>query len=307
MSGASPLVALFGEALADVFPDRSVPGGAPFNVARHLGLFGVQPLLITRIGEDALGAALLQEMTRLELDVSGFQRDPELPTGQVRVVLENGGHRFDILPDQAYDRVCADATRDILARHTPRIGYFGTLAQRSPASRRAAQAFVESVACPLFLDINLRPPWIDRDSLGASLAAADIVKLNDEELAAVAALFGLRETDGHALSARLMQAFELDQVLVTCGAEGSWLQQRDGAVLRAPAPPQALQIVDTVGAGDAYAAVFLIGSLMGWEPMVTLQRAGDYAAAICTVRGAVPPDRAFVERFSQAWSSTAAQ
>jgi fructokinase len=222
------------------------------------------------------------------------------------VVLENGGHRFDILPDQAYDRVCADTTRDILAHHTPRIAYFGTLAQRSPGSRQAAQAFMQSVDCPLFLDINLRPPWIDRDSLAASLAAADIVKLNDAELAAVAALFGFRETVALEQAARLMQVYGPRQVLVTCGAEGSWLLREGGVVIRAPVPAQAAEIVDTVGAGDAYAAVFLLGTLMGWEPAVTLQRAGDYAAAICTVRGAAPPDRAFVDRFSQAWTSIAA-
>lgn len=264
MSSASPLVALFGEVLADVFPGRSVLGGAPFNVARHLRLFGLHPLLISRIGEDALGEQLLQEMARLGLDASGFQHDPHYPTGQVRVVLENDGHRFDILPDQAYDQLCADTTRHTLAQHTPRIAYFGTLAQRSPRSKQAAQTFLQSVDCPLFLDINLRPPWVDRDILTHSLAAADIVKLNDEELTSVAGLFGFAEASPFDQAARLAQQFELRQVLVTCGAAGSWMLDESGTLLRAGSPAQKPQVVDTVGAGDAYAAVFLLGTLRGW-------------------------------------------
>ena len=306
MSGRSPCVALFGEVLADVFPDRSVLGGAPFNVARHLKLFGVEPLLISRIGEDALGESLLEDMAGLGIDASGCQRDSCYPTGQVRVVMDQDSHRFDILPDQAYDQICADTTRAALARHAPQIAYFGTLAQRSPRSREAAQAFVQSVDCPLFLDVNLRPPWIDRDSLAGSLAAADIVKLNDEELATVATLFGFDEESPFEQGARLMRQHGLRQLLVTCGANGSWMLQEGGALLRPPPPAKSPRVVDTVGAGDAYAAVFLLGSLLGWAPEILMQRAGDYAAAQCEIRGAAPPEQAVVDRFSRAWQQTAA-
>ena len=94
-------VVLFGEVLADVFPDRSVLGGAPFNVARHLQAFGLLPLLITRVGDDQLGRELVATMTRLGMTVEGVQQDPLHPTGQVIVHIEEGSHRFEIPPDQA--------------------------------------------------------------------------------------------------------------------------------------------------------------------------------------------------------------
>lgn len=295
-------VALFGEVLADVFPDQSVLGGAPFNVARHLQAFGLRPLLISRIGHDALRDELLAEMACLGMELGGIQCDAERPTGQVQVVLENGGHRFDILPNQAYDHICAEATRQAIAAATPQLAYFGTLAQRSATSRRAALRFVEECNCPLFLDINLRAPWYDAATIAKSLLAADIVKLNEEELASVAGLFGLGNLSPHAQAMELQQRFALKQVLVTCGAAGSWLLDDNRKIVTA-APAESCQpVVDTVGAGDAFAAVFMWGLLQRWDAPTSLQRAGEYAAAICRVRGAAPPSADFFLPFKQAWA-----
>ncbi len=288
-SPTAETVAIFGEVLADIFPEHSVLGGAPFNVARHLRTFGLRPIMISRTGGDALRDELLHEMTRMEMEIGGIQCDTAHPTGQVRVVLENGGHRFDILPDQAYDHICATSTREVLAANPPQLAYFGTLAQRSAASRQAATQFVAACACPVILDINLRAPWYDATTIADSLAAADIVKLNDEELAVVAQLLGLPGSTPEAQAAAMQQRFGLQQVLVTCGALGSWLLDDKQQVLRAIPVESHEPVVDTVGAGDAFAAVFIYGLLRGWEMPSTLQRASEYAAAICRLRGAAPP------------------
>ncbi len=283
----TPLVAIFGEVLADVFPDQSVLGGAPFNVARHLQAFGLAPLMISRVGSDALGDALLQEMRQRGMATAGMQRDAVYPTGQVRVLLENGGHRFDILPDQAYDAISAEAVTRVLAKARPQLAYFGTLALRGPVSRQAALAFLQDCWCPVFLDINLRAPWFDVETIDAALHAADLVKLNNEELAVVGELLGVGGLTPEAQALALQQRFGLRQIVVTCGAAGSWLLDEQQQVV-CVAPAEAMQVVDTVGAGDAYAAVFLQGLLAGWDAPTTLQRAGDYAAAQCRVRGAAP-------------------
>jgi fructokinase len=282
------LVAVFGEILADVFPERSVPGGAPFNVARHLQVFGLRPLVISRIGNDALGAELLEEMVRLGMETAALQRDDRYPTGQVRVVLENGGHRFEILPDQAYDFIQPEPMSACLRAMPPQLAYFGTLAQRCAESRRAAQAFLRECQCPLFLDVNLRAPWYDLDTIAASLAAAHTVKLNDEELALVAAMFGWSALDEIEQARALQRTFDLEQVLATCGEKGCWLLDAQQRLHRAQPVPDTRPLVDTVGAGDAFAAVFLQGWLSGWTLQTTLQRACDYASAQCRVRGAAP-------------------
>lgn len=294
-------VALFGEVLADVFPDRAVLGGAPFNVARHLQGFGMSPLMVSRVGGDALGRSLLTEMVRLGMPTHGIQEDPLHPTGQVQVVMDGTAHRFEILPNQAYDHVCPETTASLMATSQASLVYFGTLAQRGSLSRMALQRFLQSQRGLVFLDINLRPPWFDRDILASSLAAADIVKLNDQELATVSAMFRLAGESPEQQAASLLSQFGLRQVLVTCGGEGSWWL--DGAqLLRAGPARSTTPIIDTVGAGDAYAAVFITGLLHGWDPAVTLYRASEYAAAICRVRGAVPETGDLQAACCRAWA-----
>ena len=288
-SGPAPVVAIFGEVLADVFPDQNVLGGAPFNVARHLQAFGLHPLMISRTGTDALGDALLQEMVQRGMDVSGMQRDVAHPTGQVKVVLEEGGHRFDILPDQAYDYIDAEVISQLVTAFPPRLAYFGTLALRGADARNAAMGLLRDCQCLVFLDINLRVPWYDEAMIVASLQHADMVKLNDDELAVVAAMLGFEKLNAEAQAVALQQRFALRQVLVTCGAAGSWVLDEKQRVFKVASAEVGLTVVDTIGAGDAYAAVFIQGLLNGWDMQTVLHRASAYAAAQCQVRGAVPP------------------
>lgn len=294
-------VALFGEVLADLFPDERILGGAPFNVARHLRAFGLRPLLISRTGRDALGDTLLREMAHLDMDISGMQSDPEHPTGQVQVILDHGSHRFEILPNQAYDHLCARRTCEALTVAKPALAYFGTLAQRHAVSRAAARRFLEDCACPIFLDINLRAPWYDAEIIAESLTAADIVKLNEDELTVVADLFGFGGLPSERQAAELLQRFGLSQVIVTCGAAGCWLLGGNQHLLKAGPADPGKTIIDTVGAGDAFSAVFILGLLRAWDAPVTLLRASEYATAICGIRGAAPASPTFGQRFMQAW------
>lgn len=286
-------IAIFGEVLADIFPDQRVLGGAPFNVARHLQAFGLRPVLISRTGQDELRNKLLSEMTRLGMAISGIQCDKNHSTGQVQVVLQNNGHRFDILSDQAYDHVCADTAQQTLADFPPHLAYLGTLALRSATSRAAARRFLQHCRCPVFLDINLRAPWYTASTIELALEAADFVKLNDTELASVAELLGLGGLASQDQAIALQQRFGLRQVLVTCGEHGSWLLDEDQRTWRAKPVELAEPVVDTVGAGDAYAAVFMLGLLRHWDTATTMQRASKVAAALCRVRGAAAPSAGF--------------
>ena len=189
-------ILLFGELLVDRFPDREVPGGAPFNVAHHLqGLAGTQgptPILISRIGKDPLGKRLLAACEAAGLATTGIQRDALHPSGRVEVVFDaiGGPHRFVIPPDQAWDYIHADTARKLALMYRTRRLYFGTLAQRA-ASRRALQRLLRHSRISGFLDVNLRDPWIDVDVLRWSLTHAATVKLNEEELDYLGTLFEL--------------------------------------------------------------------------------------------------------------------
>lgn len=300
-AGQNVTVVLFGEVLADVFPDRTVLGGAPFNVARHLKAFGLNPVLISRLGDDALRDEVLRVMTQNGMETQGIQFDKHHPTGRVQVHIEDGKHRFEILPLQAYDFIHPAVVRMSSLSADPALVYFGTLAQRQEISERALRALVRSTAAAKFLDINLRAPWYDERTLRQSLEYADIAKLNAEELGVVAEMFGLPEGDPKAQARELIGRFGLERVMVTCGEGGAWQIDRDGEAVEAGAEYPATSMVDTVGAGDGFSAVTILGTLRGWPAVMALRRANAFAAAICGIRGAVPDHADFYTPFIEEW------
>ncbi len=294
-------VVLFGEVLADIFPERSVLGGAPFNVARHLKAFGRNPVLLSRVGNDDPGRNVLGTMAQNGMETGGIQLDRHHPTGQVKVHLESGSHRFEILPEQAYDFIHPAVARMVRLPLDPALVYYGTLAQRHEVSRRALLTLLRSTDAAKFLDVNLRAPWYDEKTLRSALQYANIVKLNAEELAVLAEIFALPCSEPQDRVVELMRQFDLEQVVVTCGAEGAWQMSHAGKVVEAVEGNRGATVVDTVGAGDGFAAVYILGALRHWPMENTLARANAFAAAICAIRGAVPDHASFYQPFTEEW------
>lgn len=294
-------VVLFGEVLIDIFPDRMLLGGAPFNVARHLCGFGLHPVLISRTGNDELGDHILNAMLEWGMDIVGIQSDPLHPTGQVAVHVNNGGHQFEILDDQAYDFIHPGITHMVELSAHPKLLYFGTLSQRHKVSRSALSALLRSASIPRLLDLNLRAPWYNTRILNRSLERADIVKMNSEEFATLTGMLRLPGSNARLQAAELIKRFELDRVLVTCGKDGAWLLDKDGMQAEGRGNASDSEVVDTVGAGDAYAAVFMAGMLLGWPTYLALVRASEFSAAICQIRGATPETKDFYRPFLHAW------
>lgn len=299
MAVARQAVLLFGEILVDRFPEGEVLGGAPFNVARHLAAFGCNPVLITRIGQDNAGSRILRALESAQLPSHGVQLDSTHPTGAVEVKFDSQGHRFDILPDQAYDHIHPRLSRIAALAANPRLLYFGTLAQRAH-SHRALRHVLRAIHGRRFFDVNLRDPWIYPDRLEWLLQHADIVKANDTELEAMNPLLGLQSASTHAQAESLLKRYGLQGILVTSGAKGaSWLDNA-GQFVELESDPVP-NIRDTVGAGDAFSAVFIVGLLHEWEIPITLRRAHRFAAAICQIRGAIPEKSEFYKPFLDEW------
>jgi fructokinase len=294
-------VVLFGEVLADIFADRTVLGGAPFNVARHLKAFGQNPVLITRLGHDALADEVLDVMSENEMETLGVQCGNNYPTGRVQVHMKDGAHSFEILPSQAYDFIHPAVVRMTALSVNPKLVYFGTLAQRNEISRRALKSLLRSTSAAKFLDINLRAPWFDEKILKQSLQYADTVKLNAEELAILAEMFGLPGSEPQGQAKELMSRFGLEKVVVTCGQEGAWQLNRKGNKVEAGLKDRIISLMDTVGAGDGFAAVCILGELLRWPAAQTLERANAFASAICEIRGAIPDHADFYKPFTHEW------
>lgn len=284
---------IFGEVLFDRFPDGHVVlGGAPFNVAWHLQAFGHSPTLISRVGDDPLGRSIRSAMRAWGLSTSGLQLDSGHQTGTVEVRFNNGEPMYDIVFDRAYDHIDSNE----LPPGAPALLYHGTLALRGPRSHRALEVLKTRHEAPIFVDVNLRPPWWDQEKTHAVLAAATWVKLNADELELLTEAGEKLEANALALVHR----HSLDLLIVTRGERGAMVMNMDGE-MSVVAPPPVERVVDTVGAGDAFSSAFVLGLMQNWPLELTVNRAQDFAIAVVGVRGATVQDKDFYRPFIEQW------
>lgn len=294
----------------DQLPSGPAVGGAPLNVTCHLAAFGHAALLVTRIGQDLAGERVLGFMAERGLSLRGVQRDDSLPTGRVLVELREGQPAFEILPDVAFDAIDPAAAEAAARNPAPALVYFGTLAQRRARSRKALRRVLRTSGGIRFLDVNLRRPWFDARVLTSSLRGADVLKLNEGELEALSAGFGPRRRGNPVAAAgALLSRYEIGAAFVTRGEKGAFFARRCESgfqVEEVNGVALGPEIVDTVGAGDGFAAVAILGTLRGWHPALTLVRADSFARALCCLSGAVPAAPAFYDGFRNDWGLAAA-
>jgi fructokinase len=291
---------IYGEVLFDIFPGgKKVLGGAPFNVAWHLQGFGLEPLFISRIGEDAEGDSVVDAMRQWGMDDGGLQHDALHPTGGVEISMQGTDHQFDIRPQQAYDHIDFEALEHAVDGEALSLIYQGSLIVRDPVSRGTLQRLIAVTHLPVFVDINLREPWWDAGTVEDVLRSARWAKLNDEELNTVVAASTKTDDALEQAAREALSRFELDAIIVTRGAEGALIATAEETVRGRP--PPVTDLVDTVGAGDAFCAVTLLGLHEGWTASQTLTRALAFASAVCEQRGATSLDRQLYERTMAAW------
>jgi fructokinase len=286
-------IAIFGEVLFDCFPTgEQVLGGAPFNVAWHLQAFGRSPLFISRVGRDREGAAIAQSMGRWGMQSTYLQRDDPHPTGRVMITLEAGEPSYDIVTDVAYDFIDVTGVAEV---HATTL-YHGSLGLRNPIAREALNRRKANHPQRIFMDVNLRDPWWQREAVLHWVAEANWVKLNEDELRLLDSVNDNLSTAAAAFRAR----YNLDGLVVTLGERGVLAVAADGRSYQIK-PETGLKLVDTVGAGDALTSVLILGLELDWPLQLTLERAQRFASAIVELRGAVVDDPAFYQSYNEAW------
>ncbi|WDP92567.1 MAG: hypothetical protein HUN04_23725 [Desulfobacter sp.] len=296
-TGEDSMVLVIGEILYDLFPTYRRMGGAPFNFAFHLKQLGVDTRFVSRVGRDELGDDILAFVAAHGFDPDDIQVDDRRPTGRVEVAMaQDGSHNFSILENMAYDRIETTGRLAALFRSGPRAAYFGTLVQRTARSRETVKAMISALPAHTlkFCDINLRPRCWTRSVVDESMAAADILKLSHEELDILVPDKG---TPMEERAAALLGPPGPGRVMVTMGSRGSFWATARGI---AQAPEQGnikIKIADTVGAGDAYAAMAAAALLSGIEDQRAMAMAHEFASGICTIKGALPPDPEFYTPF----------
>ncbi|HZP17201.1 MAG TPA: carbohydrate kinase [Terriglobales bacterium] len=283
-----PTVVGLGEILWDLLPSGRQLGGAPANVAYCAHLLGNRAVVASRVGDDEPGNEIRRRLRLAGIGDQFLQADPEHPTGTVPVQVDAAGvPQFQIAFPAAWDFFeCSEDWR-ALARSADAV-CFGSLAQRSPASREAILKFLDSTrpeALRVF-DVNLRQTYFSADVLAGSLQRANVVKLNHEEAGTVAGLLQMSGDDEPSFCRGLIQRFNLRLVCVTRGANGSLLVTRASMDEQ---PGFRIQVKDTVGAGDAFTAGLIHELLRGGSLPSVHRLASRMGAWVASCEGAMPP------------------
>jgi len=280
-----PNPTIFGEVLFDCFPDGAKAlGGAPFNVAWHLHAFGDSPQLVTRIGEDAPGKEIVQSMQNWGMQTSHIQYDPDHPTGRVDVSIVENEPSYQIVENCAYDFI-APLKNEL---NSNGILYHGTLALRNNASRNTLLSLIQSTNGSIFLDVNLRPPYWQKDEVLQYMQHARWVKLNQEELEILAD----NSAELHDKMRHLHKQCNLELLIVTLGADGAVILDNKGTFYQEK-PPKPNNFVDTVGAGDAFTALFMHGLIHNNDLEVRLKSALRFASHVVGLQGATTSKQNF--------------
>jgi fructokinase len=284
-----PVIVGLGEVLWDVFPDGPRFGGAPANFVcsvAGLGQDQFEVAMASSVGNDELGRRALDQLRQHGVDVSAVTQ-LDAPTGQVHVSLDPQGHAsYEFASNTAWDHLAWSDTLERLARRAD-VVCFGTLGQRSDASKQTIRQFVSSTppGSLRLLDVNLRSPYWNEEVILQSLSLANALKLNDAELPVIAGLLKLQGTD-EAILEQILRQHSLRIVALTRGAKGSLLIRADGT--HSDLAGQPVAVVDTVGAGDAFTAAMAIGVLRELSLQALHRWASDVAAYVCTQAGATP-------------------
>lgn len=283
-SGNYTIVGL-GELLWDLLPGGRQLGGAPANFAFHAAHLGNAARVVSRVGDDELGCELLARFKSLDLSCESVQIDSEHPTGTVPVKLDASGQPdFTIVEDVAYDYLAWTQPLQSLAAATDAV-CFGSLAQRNAQSRETIRAFLEATRPDTVrvFDVNLRQAFYSTDVLAESLELSTIVKLNNDELPKVCALLACCGAGEVECARALIGKFRLDLVCVTRGGRGSLLVNAKTSVVH---PGIEVDVVDTVGSGDAFTAALVHHYLRGASLDKISDAANRLGAWVATHAGA---------------------
>lgn len=281
-------VLALGEILWDVFRDSTRLGGAPLNFTVNVSRMGHEALLISALGDDAPGRSAQATVEAFGIDTRFIRTAPQFSTGSALVRTQPTGQtEFQIQRPAAYDAVqlSQDDLR-WLAAWNPGWLYYGTLFSSTDHSRKLLYELIDNLPDAVrFYDINLRPDSYSGEQVREFLSLANVVKLNETEMKLAAEFADLPGSGIEAFCRAGSARYGWEAACVTLGAQGCGVWSR-GTYAEAAAYP--VKVVDTVGAGDGFAAALLHGLSQRWPPHQIAEFANRIGAGIASSPGAIP-------------------
>jgi fructokinase len=293
-----------GEVLLDLFDDgHESLGGAPLNAAVHChrllrALDLGRAVVVSALGDDDRGRYI-----RATLAAESFPTDylgaSRLPTGWSDVFVRGGEPGFEIAQNVAWDDIPNSPAIDALAERCSAV-CFGSLAQRAARSRETIQSFLRRARQALILyDVNLRTSTrsgargFSREIIEQSCRSAVVMKANAQEILELAEVFAIPGVSSgedrmwHSMDFFLRE-FPLNAVVVTRGAQSTFLLSRDENIVMPSASPRDAEI-HPVGAGDAFSAGLLFGMSQRWPWRTSLELAAKMGTWVAYSPSDIPP------------------
>lgn len=275
----------FGEIIWDVYPDEKHLGGAPLNFAAHFAKQGGEAYVLSALGDDELGNEALNKLSLWKVNAEYVSVLSGKDTGKCLVTLDKQGvPTYNIVRDSAYDYInCSSVSDEFDAL------YFGTLALRNEYNRREISEFIKSHSFKeIFVDVNLREPFISRESLMLCMENATVLKISDEELSAVSKILYNTEYDYKNIATEISKTFQnIKFIIITLGEKGSYAYDVHNKTSFSCAAER-VTVASTVGAGDSFSAVFLYKYMCGFDIDSCLKSASRISAYVVSKTEAVP-------------------
>jgi len=273
----------FGEVLWDMLPEGPQPGGAPLNVAYHLNKRGIKANIFSRVGNDIYGHQLSSLIHSWGVGRDFLQVDTKYPTSQVLAKMNGTEVSYEIVSPVAWDFIEEIEAAKLLISNSTYLIY-GSLASRNEFTRNTLFELLENDCIKVF-DINLRPPFVSRDLLGALLTKADIVKFNQAELEMVQSVFGGSFSNETSQIRFIQDKFNVPEIIVTKGEFGASYYKNQ---TNYHAWGREVKVQDTIGSGDSFLAAFIAGHFLNKEPQQIIKDAVAMGAFIATKKGGCP-------------------
>lgn len=280
-------VVVLGEVLWDLFEHSRRLGGASLNFGVHAQRLGHEVTLISAVGTDELGQQAAEMIGELDLDTRFLQTTSRFPTGTAHVQIAHSGKtQFTIERPAAYDAIALSAREiEILRQGAPGYFYYGTLFASTVQGKKVLYQILEVLPSAVkFYDVNIRLGSDSRDLVPELLQRADIVKLNEDEVLQVHDFTGL-PLGVEAFCRAGIDRYGWQAVGVTLGDRGCAILS-NGQYVEAAGHP--VDVVDTVGAGDAFAAAFMHGLSLNWRAAEIASFANRVGALVASRHGAIP-------------------
>ena len=274
----------YGEVLWDVFANEKKIGGAPLNVALRMKTLGCDVAMISCVGHDEDGIAIIDQVKSLGLETNAIMQTENFATGLVNVTLnERGSASYEISYPSAWDKIVLnDFAKKVVADADVLI--YGSLVCRDEVSRQSLEELLQTQAYKVF-DVNLRKPHYSYEILEQLMHSANFIKFNDEELleisAAMQSPFTGLEENMHFIAERT----KVTAMCVTKGKHGALLMW-EGKIYENGGYP--VEVADTVGAGDSFLAALITSLLTGKAPQTAIDFACAVGALVAEAPGANP-------------------